>query len=212
MFGSSNETGALGLNSAKDEVVDIRGSMGEFYQYMKGGLDSLMTDTIMNVSKELVNTVPKGTPPHEVIAEMTRQAIEADAARGVKWPDISNEEYMKAGIDWHVFPNLVFLHMATNCLVYRARPYGDNPDMCIFEVSHIERMPESEARSVENLRNDDLHDYAFWGEILLQDFQQMEATQQGIKSSGYKGPNTNPLQETPITNFNRVYSDYLNRA
>jgi hypothetical protein len=39
----------------------------------------------------------------------------------------------------------------------------------------------------------------------------MQATQKGLKSSGYKGPSMNPLQETPLTNFHRVYGDYLIR-
>jgi nitrite reductase/ring-hydroxylating ferredoxin subunit len=211
MFGSSNETGTLGLNASKDEVVDIRGSMAEFFQYMKGALDSLMTDTLLEVSAKLTETLPAGTPPAQVIEKMTQMAIEADAARGVQWPSISFEQYLKAGIDWHIFPNIVLLPMATNCLGYRARPHGDDPDSCIFEVFQLERMAAPSETPVENLRNDDIHDAAFWGEILLQDFQQMQATHQGMKSSGFKGPNLNPLQETPISNFHRVYGEYLSR-
>jgi hypothetical protein len=106
---------------------------------------------------------------------------------------------------------MVLLPMATNCLGYRSRPNGDDPNTCIFEVYHLERLPPGEDKPVENVRNDDIYDTDFWGEILLQDFQQMQATHKGIKSSGFSGPKTNPLQETPITNFHRVYWEYLNR-
>jgi hypothetical protein len=102
--------------------------------------------------------------------------------------------------------------MATNCLGYRSRPNGDDPNSCIFEVYHLERFPDGKEPRVESRRNDDIFDEDFWGEILLQDFQQMQATHRGIKSSGYRGPCLNPLQETPISNFNRVYWDYLNRG
>ena len=114
-----------------------------------------------------------------------------------------------AGHDWHIFPNTVLLPMATNCLCYRSRPDGDNPDWCIFEVAQIERLPEAEVKKVDNPRNDDLQDEAFWGSILLQDFQQMEDTHRGMKSRGYRGPRLNPRQEASIENFHRVYHEYL---
>jgi len=138
-----------------------------------------------------------------------KSAVAIDAARDVQWPTITPEQYQRAGIDWHIFPNTVLLPMATNCLGYRARPDGDDPNSCIFEVYQLERMPAQDIKKVENLRNDDIHDYDFWGEILLQDFQQMEETQRGMKSSGYKGPRLNPKQEASIENFHRVYHEYL---
>ena len=119
------------------------------------------------------------------------------------------EQYQQVGIDWHIFPNTVILPMASNCLVYRARPYGNDPDKCIFEVSHIERVAKEDIRKVMPERNDDIYDRAFWGEILLQDFQQMEATHKGIKSKGYMGPRLNPEQEKPVENFHRTYHQYL---
>jgi nitrite reductase/ring-hydroxylating ferredoxin subunit len=211
MFGAESNAGTLGVNSSKDEVADIRGSLGDFYAYMKGALDSNMTDTLMHVSAGLTEALPKGTPPKAVVESFTRMAIAADAARGVNWPPITREQYGKAGIDWHVFPNMVFLPMATNFLGYRARPNGDDPNSCIFEVYHLERFPEGEEPKVVNVRNDDIYDGGFWGEILLQDFQQMEGTHRGVKSSGFRAPRYNPLQETPLINFHRVYHEYLSK-
>jgi phenylpropionate dioxygenase-like ring-hydroxylating dioxygenase large terminal subunit len=210
MFGTASGTGSLGVNAAKEEYFDIRGSMGEYYKYMKGALDSTMTDTLMHASAKLETAVPEGTPPSQVLARLTQLAMEEDAARGFKWPAINVEQYNQAGIDWHIFPNMVLLPMATNCLGYRSRPNGDDPDSCIFEVFHIERFPAGEEPEVKNLRNDDIYDAEFWGEILLQDFQQMESTHQGVKSSGFLGSRPNPLQETALTNFHRVYHEYLN--
>jgi nitrite reductase/ring-hydroxylating ferredoxin subunit len=211
MFGTSNETGTLGLNSAREEEVDVRGSLADYYRYMKTGLNSTLTDTLVSVAERLPVDLPAGTPRSEVMQYFTLTAMEADAARGVEWPPITAEQYLRAGVDWHIFPNIVFLQMATNCLVYRSRPNGDDPDSCIFEVWHLERHPAGEEPAAEAVRNDDIYDESFWGEVLLQDFQQMQATQQGVKSSGYRGPQLNPLQETPISNFNRVYLNFLSR-
>jgi hypothetical protein len=100
--------------------------------------------------------------------------------------------------------------MATNCLGYRARPNGDDPNTCIFEVYQLERFPEGEEpKKVENIRNDDIYDTGFWGEILLQDFQQMEGTHRGVKSRSYVRPRLNPQQEKPVANFHRTYHEYI---
>ena len=210
MFGMQEaNTGIMGANTSKQEV-DARKKLAEFYNYMKTALDSNMTDTIMHAANRLVAEVPEGTPAGEVVQQLMIKAVTEDAARGVVWPSISVDEYTAAGIDWNIFPNMVLLPMATNCLGYRARPNGDDPDTCIFEVYQLERFPEGqEPKKVENIRNDDIYDAAFWGEILLQDFQQMQGTHLGNKSSGYTGPRLNPAQETPLSNFHRVYHEFL---
>jgi len=189
--------------------TDIRQSIADFFRYLKKEIDSNMTDSMVHAAQLLPATTPENASPSEVMAKLTEMAMAIDAEQGVEWPNITPEQYRRAGIDWHIFPNMVLLPMATNCLGYRARPNGNDPDSCIFEVYQLERMPSDTIRKVQNLRNDDITDQAFWGEILLQDFQQMEATHRGIKSSGYKGPRLNPFQETAIENFHRSYHEYL---
>jgi phenylpropionate dioxygenase-like ring-hydroxylating dioxygenase large terminal subunit len=213
MFGYPEPAAVFGTGSVRlgNQVEDTRQAMADFYAYLKVALDSNMTDTLLSAARSLLAELPAGTSPEKVLVELNRRAIERDAARGVRWPEISPEQYMRAGTDWHIFPNMILLPMATNCLGYRARPWGDDPDACIFEVYQLERFPEGRAPRVENLRNDDLGDEAFWGEILLQDFQNMEAVQRGMKSSGFGGPRTNPRQETSLRNFHRVYHEYLSR-
>jgi nitrite reductase/ring-hydroxylating ferredoxin subunit len=212
-FGSSAESGTLGANASKAANIDVRKKLADFYNYQKTGLDSLMTDTIIGAANRLVDELPRETPAADVVMHLMVSAMKDDAARGVDWPMITAEQYQAAGIDWHIFPNMILLQMATNCLGYRARPNGDDPNTCIFEVYHIERFPEGEEpKNVENQRNDDIYDESFWGEILLQDFQQMEGTHRGIKSGSYKGPRLNPQQEIPLANFHRVYHELIGRA
>lgn len=190
------------------EKIDIRRSTAEFYAYQKVALDSLMTDTMLDVSKRLIE-LAEDTSPQDTMAEFMRMVIEEDTKRGVSWPAITPEQLAKAGTDWNIFPNMVLLQQHTNCLGYRVRPDGDDAEACIVEVFQLERFPEGREPKVENLRNDDLYDEAFWGEILLQDFRQMHETQRGMKSRGFEGPKTNPLQETSIRRFHRVYHEYL---
>jgi phenylpropionate dioxygenase-like ring-hydroxylating dioxygenase large terminal subunit len=210
MFGFPEPAGIFGTGSARLGQVtdDNREPLAEFYRYMKRALDSNMTDTMVAAAQRLPE-LPDGTSPLQVLEELGRMAIEDDARRGVAWPNVTPEQLLKAGTDWHIFPNMVFLQQPTNLLGYRARPNGDDPDTCIFEVYGLERFANGGEPVVENLRNDDIYDEDFWGEILLQDFQQMAATQRGMKSKGYAGPVINPLQETALSNFHRVYHGYL---
>lgn len=190
-------------------VEQLSLSLAGFFRFLKDNIDSNMSDSMVYAAQTLPAILPRDATAMDVMPTIMQSAMAIDAARGAPWPAITPEQYQRAGIDWHIFPNTVLLPMANNCLCYRARPDGDNPNSCIFEVAHIELLPESDIRKVENIRNDDIFDYDFWGEILLQDFQQMEATHRGMKSSGYKGPRLNPKQEASIENFHRVYHDYL---
>ncbi|WP_244309801.1 SRPBCC family protein [Sphingobium fuliginis] len=123
---------------------------------------------------------------------------------------------MKAGTDWNIFPNLVFLQQATNVLFYRARPYGDDPDKCIFEVNVLERYAPGAEPKVEVEDGGDGSDGQWralnWGLILEQDFQNMEEVQKGMKSQAFRTARTNPVQEVEISNFHRVYHDYMGKA
>jgi phenylpropionate dioxygenase-like ring-hydroxylating dioxygenase large terminal subunit len=213
MFGAPGPQDAYQPAQPKQNVPNAPTKVAAFYSYLKGALDSNMTDTIVSAAQAMADRAPDDLPRDQAFRQTFQQAREADAARGVAWPDLTPEQMLAGGTDWHIFPNLVLLPMATNCLGYRARPNGDDPDTCIFEVFQLERFAEGEAPpAVPNLRNDDIYDEAFWGEILLQDFQQMEGTHRGLKSKSYAGPRLNPVQERPIANFHRVYNAFLSRS
>jgi phenylpropionate dioxygenase-like ring-hydroxylating dioxygenase large terminal subunit len=189
--------------------VDVRKMASGFYTYQRDELGSLISESMIPAAQAVPALLPEDATPEQVFGKIVELAMQLDAQKGIEWPQLTPEQYQQVGIDWHIFPNTVILPMASNCLVYRARPLGDDPDKCIFEVSHIERVAKEDVRKVVPQRNDDIHDRAFWGEILLQDFQQMEATHKGIKSKGYKGPRLNPEQEQPVANFHRVYHEYV---
>jgi len=197
---------------AADAGVDVRKMASGFYVYQRDELGSLISEAMVPAAQAMPALLPEGATPEQVFGKIVEVAVQIDAQKGIEWPQLTPEQYQQVGIDWHIFPNTVILPMASNCLVYRARPLGNDPDRCIFEVSHIERVAKEDIRKVSPERNDDIYDRAFWGEILLQDFQQMEATHKGIKSKGYKGPRLNPEQEKPVANFHRVYHEYLSQA
>lgn len=168
------------------------------------------TDTLVNAASRLKDELPEGTPPADVIAHWMASAKADDAARGVDWPEIPGDVMAEAGLAWNVFPNMSVLHGITFALCYRTRPYGDDPDMCVFESYAIERYPEGQEPATEwvNLPATAEH----WGAILAQGFSNMAWVQKGMKSRGFRGTLPNPHQERKITNFHRNLARYMGRG
>ena len=92
---------------------------------------------------------------------------------------------------------------------YRARPNGDDPDSCVFDVWSLARYAAGKEPPLERQIFTDWRDHDDWGGILPQDFQNLGEVQQGMKSRGFAGSRTNPVQESPISNFHRVLHEYL---
>ncbi|CAN7617832.1 aromatic ring-hydroxylating dioxygenase subunit alpha [Phenylobacterium sp. LjRoot225] len=159
------------------------------------------TETLVNAARRLVDELPEGTPAPEVIKHWLASARADDAARGVEWPTITPEQMAEAGLAWHVFPNMSILQGITFALCYRSRPYGDDPNKCIFESYAIERFPEGQEPKTEWVYAEATGEK--WGMVLAQDFGNMAAVQKGMRSRGFRGTLPNPHQEQKITNFHR---------
>jgi phenylpropionate dioxygenase-like ring-hydroxylating dioxygenase large terminal subunit len=165
------------------------------------------TETLVAAAKRLVDELPEGTPTQDVIKHWMASARADDAARGVIWPTISPENMAEAGLAWHIFPNMSVLQGITFALCYRARPYGDDPNMCIFESYAIERYPEGEAPKTEWVYAEPTAEK--WGSVLAQDFSNMHYVQKGMCSRGFRGALPNPHQERKVTNFHRNMADWI---
>lgn len=168
------------------------------------------TETLVNAARRLEQELPEGTAPDAVIAHWLASARADDAARGVVWPTISPEQMGKAGLAWHIFPNMAVLQGVTFALCYRARPHGDDPDRCVFESYAIERFPDGEEPRPDWVRADPTADH--WGLVLSQDFSNMAAVQKGMKSRGFRGTLPNPHQERKVTNFHGNLARYMGRG
>jgi len=165
------------------------------------------TETLVNAAKRLVDELPEGTPPDQVIKHWLARARADDAARGVDWPTISAQQMSDAGLAWHVFPNMSILQGITFALCYRARPYGGDPHKCIFESYAIERFPEGQEPKTNWVYAEPTAEK--WGAVLAQDFSNMAAVQKGMRSRAFRGPQPNPHQERKVTNFHRNLAKYM---
>ncbi|HZV08327.1 MAG TPA: RHO alpha subunit C-terminal catalytic domain-containing protein, partial [Novosphingobium sp.] len=209
MFGYA-PTALFGLPSPRlgNQGGDIRQGLHAFNTQIWETLKATATEEMLAAGARLME-LPETASPMEVYIAFAQFHREEAARAGRPFPDITGEQLMAGGTDWNIFPNLVFLQQPTNVLFYRARPDGDDPDRCIFEINVLERFAEGqEPRDVvvevaEDWRQVD------WGLILSQDFSNMEEVQRGMKSRAFAAARPSPLQEVEISNFHRVYHEYL---
>lgn len=187
---------------------DPRISTAEMQVYTMEETNATTTQTLVNAALRLVDELPEGTPPEKVLEHWLASARADDAARGVIWPTIPPEILGQSGTAWQIFPNFQVGQGLTSALCYSARPDpGYNPDKCIFEVSVFELYPPSEEPETE-------WEYTpvgdpRWKSVLPQDFSNMAAVQQGMKSAGFPGTLPNPYRERSTVNLHTQLSKYL---
>ncbi|MCB2079507.1 MAG: aromatic ring-hydroxylating dioxygenase subunit alpha [Novosphingobium sp.] len=187
---------------------DPRKSIADLQVELIETVNASTTQTFVDASARLVEELPEDMPADEVMAWFMSSAREADAARGVDWPEIDPGHQAECGISWHLFPNMTIGIGITFALIYRVRPFGTDPDKCVFEAYTLERFPEGEEPKPEWVEAAPYTPGA-WPPVLLQDFDNMREVHRGMKSLGFRGCLPNPVQEKPVSNFHRSLARYM---
>ena len=198
-----NQAGKLRLGSGKDPRV----STAEMQVYTWEQVNTNTTRTMVDAALRLVDELPEGTPAGEVLQHWLKTARADDEKRGVIWPTVDPAHVGKSGTAWQIFPNFQIGHAVNNALVYCARPHGYDPNKCYFEAAVLELFPRDGEPETEweYLAADDPK----WGTVLPQDFNNMAAVQQGMKSLGFPGTRPNPYRERSIANLHRNLAEYM---
>jgi phenylpropionate dioxygenase-like ring-hydroxylating dioxygenase large terminal subunit len=186
---------------------DARISTAELQLYTWEKANTNTTQTLVNAALRLKDELPEGTPPGTVLKHWLESAKRDDAARGVFWPEVDPEHVGKSGTAWQIFPNFQIGHAVNNMLCYSARPYGYDPDKCIFEAAVYELFPKGQEPKTEWVFSPPTAEA--WCYVLSQDFSNMAAVQQGMKSLGFKGPRPNPYMERSTANLHRNLAKYM---
>jgi phenylpropionate dioxygenase-like ring-hydroxylating dioxygenase large terminal subunit len=186
---------------------DPRITTAEMQLYTWREVNTNTTKTLVDAATRLVDELPEGTSGPQVLKHWLDSARADDAARGVFWPLVDPAHIGKSGTAWQIFPNFQIGHAVNNALCYGARPCKADPDKCIFEVVVYELYPEGGAPDTdwEYVPADD----PSWGSVLPQDFSNMAAVQQGMKSTGFSGAQPNPYRERSIANLHRNLAAYM---
>jgi hypothetical protein len=130
-----------------------------------------------------------------------------DAARGVIWPKITDEQMAKAGLAQSIFPNMNILSGPTFALYYRVRPYRNDPNKCIYEAIAMDRFPKGKEPKTEWKFAE--QDPAQWPYVISQDISHMIEVQNGLHSRGFHGNLPNPHQKQKVTNLHRNLAKYM---
>lgn len=202
-----------GMDETKSKIrlgsgADPRISTAEMQLYTLRETNATTTQTLVDAALRLVDELPEGTPADQVLKHWMASARRDDAARGVDWPDIPADVLGQSGTAWQIFPNFQIGQGLTTALCYSARPDpGYNPDRCIFEATCYELFPQGEEpqNEWEYIPGDDPR----WGSVLPQDFSNMAAVQQGMKSEGFPGTLLNPYRERSTANLHYQLSKYM---
>ena len=186
---------------------DARLSTAEMQVYTWEKANTNTTQTLVDAALRLKDELPEGTPATQVLMHWLASARAADAAQGVIWPTVDPAHVGKSGTAWQVFPNFQIGHAVNNMLCYAARPYGYNPDKCIFEAAVYQLYPKGEEPRTEWQFSPATEEA--WCYVLSQDFSNMAAVQQGMKSLGFNGPRPNPYMERSTINLHRNLAQYM---
>jgi phenylpropionate dioxygenase-like ring-hydroxylating dioxygenase large terminal subunit len=187
---------------------DVRKSIAVMQAEVYRTTNASTTQTMVDAAARLVDELPETASAGEVTAHWLKTARAIDAERGVIWPEITPEQLARSGNSCHIFPNLAIGYGFTFALCYRARPYGGDPDKCIFEAYVIERFPEGQEPNTEWVQAN-ADQIEKWPPVLRQDIENMAEVQRGLKSRGFRGALPNPLQEQAVSNLHHNLARYM---
>jgi phenylpropionate dioxygenase-like ring-hydroxylating dioxygenase large terminal subunit len=175
-------------------------------------LFALVPDPMMKAVTRLRDETPADMPPERILARLWDLHREEIEATGAKWPArLRLEDVARAGTSWHIFPNTIVLPAVDGVLWYRIRPYGDDPQRCIFDIWGLQRYAPGHEPKIEQHVSDGFAAFRGRNPFLEQDFDNMIAVDRGMHSRGWSGARTNPAEETTITHFHRMIDEFLSR-
>jgi hypothetical protein len=191
---------------------DPRGNIKQFFSYYEENLKAQFSDRDARIGQQVMEMVPEGTDPGTAFFIVVEAAKKAAIAEGAGWPEKATfEHFGKYGADWHVFPNFITLPWFDGALCYRARPFADDPDKCIFDIWSLVRYAPGKEPPLEREVYPEPKGHEA-GYILSQDIRNMAEVQKGMKTRAIPEGLPNPVQEVPVTNFHRNLNRYIGAA
>ncbi len=151
---------------------------------------------------------PEGMTLQEASALLSKFRREEIIAKGAKYPE-GVTPHDSSIIEWLLFPNSSVLTTVEGAFWYRARPNGDDPNSCIFQIIVLGRYAPGKEPDFEYEFYPTLESFKGRNPILEQDFSNLVAVQKGLKSRAFKAARPNPAQESQVGNFHRVLHKYV---
>jgi hypothetical protein len=118
---------------------DVRPGIVKFFQDLEDQLKAIITERDNAAVKRLLTECPPDMPHMELLMKVGQFQAEAAIAEGAGWPNVTAEQVYKAGHRLARVPEHDLPDVPDGMLFYRARPDGDNPDSCFFDICSIAR-------------------------------------------------------------------------
>ncbi|MCU1430748.1 MAG: (2Fe-2S)-binding protein [Actinomycetia bacterium] len=173
------------------------------------GLVTGLGGAFLKEERELVDElVSAGLPRGELLGAYQARRLELLASRGFDVSGFETEQ-MTSADDVYWFPNVVGPIYPGSAILFRVRPNGVDPDSSIKDTWVLE-WPRADAapRQLERRFYADWTERD-WGEITMQDYDNIGRVQRGMKSRGFDGLRCNPRQESNILHMHRVIDRYI---
>ncbi len=143
--------------------------------------------------------LPDGVTTRDMFRSM------AHAANGAHMPDLPIDQFLQVH-HYTIFPNICFNQMAGSFVGLLARPNGNDPDSCIFDVITLQHPC---GREMESAKRETVTDPDFdWGVVMAQDQSNLERVQKGLHARTMKAVRLAGYQEQRIANRHRVIDRY----
>jgi phenylpropionate dioxygenase-like ring-hydroxylating dioxygenase large terminal subunit len=163
---------------------------------------------------ELAAEIAEGEPARPVLAGLMRANVAEHT--GLDTSKMSDAAALDA-IMYTLFPNFCPWGSFTIPISYRFRPYGTDPERCIFELMVFAPVPEGAEKpppaKPHHLTGTDwteATELGRLGPIMNQDVRQMVRVQRGLKMSRRRGVTLANYQESRIRHLANTLDSYLN--
>jgi phenylpropionate dioxygenase-like ring-hydroxylating dioxygenase large terminal subunit len=174
------------------------------------GLVAGLGGAFLGEERAAVDELRRTGPPDgmTLLEAYQRRRMELLAARGFDVSGLTPEQ-MTSADDVYWFPNVVGPIYPGSAILFRVRPYGDDPNRSIKDTWVLEwRAPGSDGPPAKRRFFADWHERDL-GEITEQDYTNLGEVQAGMRSPAWAGARLNPRQEGNILHMHRVIDRYL---
>lgn len=179
-----------------------------FLEKLYDGMDAMVLEEDVELARSMLGKpIPEGSSAgQELLKVIYTKAAEQQRPMPVPTPETA----AMWGGEVFIFPNLLILPYMGNAMFYRARPNGNDPDSCIFEIYSTTTYPaDKPVPRAEVQPMDSIDDPEQFRLIPRQDLDNIPRIQKGLHSHGCKQVWFSSHHEKMITNMHQELDRYL---
>jgi phenylpropionate dioxygenase-like ring-hydroxylating dioxygenase large terminal subunit len=158
--------------------------------------------------------VPEGGTARQLLAENLRAQLKDGVGENVQ---AATDSELLDAINYLLFPNFHPWGGSKSNIVYRFRPYKNDPDRCIAEVmflsGHAQDEPKPKGAAVlwvgDDQRFADIPQLGLLGPVFDQDMANLPHIQQGMKTMRKPGVTLGTYQESRIRHFHTILDEWM---